>query len=70
MARSAKKQVPQASDKKLVESMLKHDRDRRGRILRGEQAIKAICEKERVRLAVNSLHLLDGKVVPTFNFFP
>jgi hypothetical protein len=61
---SAKRQTPKASAKKLVESMLERDRDIRERILRSEQAINAICQKERVRLAVTSLHLRDGKLIP------
>lgn len=58
------KKVPKISDKKLVESMLKSDRDRRERIERGEKAVAAICVKERLRLAVTSLHFRDDKLIP------
>jgi len=61
---NTKRQAPEASDKKLVEAMLKSDRNRRERVLRSEKAIAAICQKERVRLAVTSLHFQDGKLIP------
>lgn len=44
--------------------MLKQERERRERVLRGEQAILEICARERVRLAVSCLHLQDGKLIP------
>ena len=66
----AKNAATKDSQKKLVESMLKRDQERRERVLRGEQAIRAICEQERLRLAVPALHLVDGKLVPQIQLLP
>ena len=65
----AKKQPSKSSERKLVASILKRDRDRRERILRAEKAITAICAKERVKLGLTSLNFQDGKFIPQIQLF-
>lgn len=65
----SKKRPSKSSEKEIVASILKRDRNRRERILRAEKAITAICAKERVKLGLSALIFQEGKFVPQIQLF-